>query len=161
MIFKFTMKYLNDLWAIYFHDPFDHNWDISSYKLISTINSVEEFIEIYSLYEDMFYNGMFFLMREHITPRWEDDYNKNGGCFSFKISKFLMQDKLFELFSQALGETMGKTHTLSTNINGISICPKRNYYIIRIWIKNSDYASYNNYNITVPKYSTIMYKHHL
>jgi hypothetical protein len=154
------MRYLNDIWAIYFHDPFDHNWEISSYKLISTISSVEEFVEIFSLYEDMFYNGMFFLMREHITPRWEDEYNKEGGCFSFKISKFLMQDKLFELFSQTIGETIGKTKSLSNNINGVSICPKKNYYIIRIWIKDSAFAGYNNYNITVPKYSTIMYKHH-
>jgi len=154
------MKYLNDIWAIYFHDPFDHNWDIPSYKLISTISSVEEFVEIYSLYEDMFLNGMFFLMREHITPRWEDEYNKQGGCFSFKISKFIMQDKLFELCCQTIGETIGKTSQMSSNINGISICPKKNYYIIRIWIKDSSYANYNNYNITVPKYSTIMYKHH-
>ena len=103
---------------------------------------------------------MFFLMREHITPRWEDENNKDGGCFSFKISKFLMQDKLFELCAQTLGETIGKTGSMSKNINGISICPKKNYYIIRIWIKDSSYAGYNNYNITVPKYSTIMYKHH-
>lgn len=154
------MKYLNDKWAIYFHDPFDHNWDLSSYILISVVETVEDFVEIYSSYEELFYNGMFFIMRENITPRWEDENNKDGGCFSFKVSKCLMQDKLFELCAQTLGETIGKTTILSKNINGISICPKKNYYIIRIWIKNSSYAGFNNYNISIPKYSTIMYKHH-
>ena len=26
-----------------------------------------------------------FLMKDNINPLWEDDNNKNGGCFSFKV----------------------------------------------------------------------------
>ena len=46
------------------------------------------------------------------------------------------------------------------NINGISICPKKNYFIIRIWIKNSEYAIKEHYKINIPKYTTILYKKH-
>ena len=28
---------------------------------------------------------MMFLMKDDIKPMWEDDHNKNGGCFSFKV----------------------------------------------------------------------------
>lgn len=154
------MMYLNDIWSIYFHDPFEHNWDIKSYKFICTINSVEEFTQIYSIFNPLFAKGMFFIMREHITPRWEDEFNKNGGCFSFKLNKFNLQEKFFELSSQILGETIGKTALFSSNVNGISVSPKKNYYIMRIWIKDNKYASSVNYNISVPKYSTLMYKNH-
>jgi translation initiation factor 4E len=152
--------YLNDIWAMYFHDPYDHNWNIESYKLISTISSVEEFVNVFTVFKDLFYKGMFFLMREHITPRWEDEHNKNGGCFSYKLNKFALEEKFFEVCSQVLGEVLGKTDEFSNNINGISISPKKNYYIIRIWIKNNKYASKNNYNIGIPKFSTLMYKNH-
>ena len=103
---------------------------------------------------------MFFIMREHIMPRWEDENNKNGGCFSYKLSRIVLEDKFFEVCSQMLGEVLGKTNEYSENINGISISPKKNYYIIRIWIKDNKYASKNNYNIITPKFSTLMYKNH-
>lgn len=154
------MIYLNDMWSIYFHDPFDHNWDIKSYKFICNMSTVEEFTQVYSALNPLFSKGMFFIMREHITPRWEDEFNKNGGCFSFKLNKFNLQQNFFELCSQILGETIGKNNLYSLNVNGISISPKKNYYIMRIWIKDNKHASSLNYNISVPKYSTLMYKNH-
>ena len=154
------MIYLNDMWSIYFHDPFEHNWDIKSYKFICSMSSVEEFTQVYSTFNPLFGKGMFFIMREHITPRWEDEFNKQGGCFSFKLNKYNLQEKFFELCSQILGETLGKNNVYSSNVNGISISPKKSYYIMRIWIKDNKYASSINYNISVPKYSTLMYKNH-
>jgi len=103
---------------------------------------------------------MFFIMREHIQPIWEDQNNIKGGCFSLKIYKENIQEKLFELSALLLGENLGKTDDISNNINGISISPKKNYYIIRIWIKDSTYAIKQNYNIEIAKYTTILYKNH-
>ena len=154
-------NYLNDVWCLYFHDPYDMNWEANSYKFITTISSVKDFIEIYKTFNELLTKGMFFIMREHITPRWEDDNNKNGGCWSFKINKNEVLDKLFEITSQILGETLGKNDLISSNINGISICPKKNYHIIRIWIKTNQNLSKDNYNFTIPNYSTLMYKSHL
>ena len=155
-----TTCYLNDIWSIYFHDPYDNNWDDKSYKFICTMSSVDEFVAVFSTFKELFYKGMFFIMREHIMPKWEDEHNKNGGCFSFKLSKFVLEEKLFEVCSQILGETLAKTNEYSCNVNGISISPKKNYYIVRIWIKDNKYASKTNYNINVPKFSTLMYKTH-
>jgi len=154
------MSELNDCWSLYFHDPYDYNWELSSYKMITSINKVEEFVESFHVFKELFYNGMFFLMRNNITPRWEDSENKNGGCFSFKVCKYLLHNNLFEICSLMLGEKLGKTWEYSQNINGISVCPKKNYYIIRIWIKDCAFASFNYYNISVPKFSTLMYKNH-
>lgn len=153
--------YFNDIWSIYFHDPQDTNWDIKSYKFICTISNLQEFSYVFHTFKELFHNGMFFIMREHITPRWEDEYNQDGGCFSYKLSKIILEDKFFEVCAQVLGETIGKQDEFSANVNGISISPKKNYYIVRIWIKNNKYASVKNYNIEIPKFSTLMYKNHL
>ena len=153
--------YLNDIWTIYFHDPYDTNWDDKSYKLITTISSINDFLEVFTTFKELFYKGMFFIMREYITPRWEDDYNKSGGCFSYKISKINLEEKMFEICSQMLGETLGQTDEHSSNINGFSISPKKNYYIIRIWIKDNQFANKKFYNFNIPKYSALMYKNHL
>ena len=92
------------------------NWDANSYKFITTISSVEDFVNIYKAFEDLWLRGMFFIMREHIMPRWEDENNINGGCLSFKVNKQDFNDKLFEIASLILGETMGKTDITSMNI---------------------------------------------
>ena len=39
--------YINDVWNVYFHDPYDMNWDVNSYKFITTISSVEDFVNVY------------------------------------------------------------------------------------------------------------------
>jgi len=155
-----SLTYINDVWSLYFHDPYDMNWEPNSYKFITTISSVEDYINVFKAFEDLWMRGMFFIMREHIMPRWEDENNKNGGCFSFKVNKQEFNDKLFEITSLILGETMGKTELISMNINGLSVSPKKNYYIIRIWLKNNERVNKNSYNLTVPPYSVIMYKPH-
>jgi hypothetical protein len=99
-------------------------------------------------------------MREHIMPRWEDEHNKNGGCLSFKVNKQDFNEKLFEVGALILGETMGKTDMTSTCINGFSISPKKNYHIIRIWLKNNERINRSLFNLTIHPYSVIMYKPH-
>jgi hypothetical protein len=152
--------YLNDIWSFYFHDPYNIDWNINSFKFICNISNVDDFIKLYLTYKDIIFKGMFFIMREHILPIWEDENNINGGCFSLKIYKENINEKLFEIASLLLGEKLGKTDEISNNINGISISPKKNYYIIRIWIKDNHFAIKQNYNIDIAKYTTILYKNH-
>jgi len=154
-------NYLNDVWSLYFHDPYDMNWEANSYKFITTISSIEDYINVFKSFNELLTRGMFFIMREHITPRWEDENNKNGGCFSLKINKEDVLEKLFEITSSILGETLGKDDLISMNINGISISPKKNYHIIRIWIKSNQNINKDNYDFNLPPYSTLMYKSHI
>lgn len=154
-------NYLNDVWSLYFHDPYDMNWEANSYKFITTISSIEDYINVFKSFDELWTRGMFFIMREHITPRWEDENNKNGGCFSLKINKEDVLEKLFEITSSILGETLGKDDLISMNINGISISPKKNYHIIRIWIKSNQNINKDNYDFNLPPYSTLMYKSHI
>ena len=152
--------YLNDIWSFYFHDPYNTNWNIDSFKFITNISNIDDFITLFECYKDILSKGMFFFMREHILPIWEDEFNKNGGCFSYKLYNENFVEKFFEILAFLLGENLGVNNEISLNINGISICPKKNYYIVRIWIKDSKYAVKENYNINIPKYTTLLYKKH-
>ena len=60
-----------------------------------------------------------------------------------------------------LGENLTKDPKHSLNINGISISPKKNSNIIRIWIKDNSLINKNLYNFEDIKYSSIIYKKHI
>ena len=154
-------QYLNDIWVLYFHDN-SSNWDNSSFKQVTIINSVEDFCKIYKLLnnENYWLKGMFFIFRENIMPRWEDENNINGGCFSYKISTPEANDKWFDLCGKVLGESLSSKECYNSNINGISITPKKNANIIRIWLKDNELVNPECYNISVAKFSTLLYKKH-
>ena len=72
-----------------------------------------------------------------IYPQWEDVNNKDGGYWSFKIDKATAQDVWFKLCSFTIGECICSSAMESLQVNGISISPKKNFCIIKIW--NNDY----------------------
>ena len=78
-------KFLNDSWSLYFHDPYDIEWDNKSYKMIGQISTVDDYINYFKSFSNLFKKGMFFIMRLDIMPQYEDELNIKGGCFSFKI----------------------------------------------------------------------------
>lgn len=154
-----SKTYLNDSWSVYFHDN-TTNWDNDSFHFVTNITSVDNFCEVFKSLHDCWYSGMFFIFRSHIMPRWEDEHNIDGGCYSIKVNSNDITEKWFDLCSSLLGETIGKEEIHSLNVNGISITPKKNSNVIRVWLKDNTLAQLTNYNITGSKYSTILYKKH-
>lgn len=153
--------FLDETWALHFHDPDNNEWTKSSYKLVTTISTPGDWVQTDIAFKDMWQKGMFFLMREHIAPLWEDPCNTNGGCFSFKVNKPNAIDYWFELGAKMLGGTLGSTPEVSEAICGISISPKRNYCIMRIWIGSSEFNDITKYSANIPDYTQVMYKEHV
>lgn len=151
--------FLNDIWSLYFHDN-NSNWDIKNYIFITTISSNEKFIEIFEAFKELWYKGMFFIFREHISPRWEDEFNIKGGCYSYKVNTDEVDEKWFKLFYNYINDKLGNEEKYNNNINGISITVKKNANILRIWLKENELADIKNYNFFVSKYSSILYKKH-
>ena len=78
-----TFHKLKDSWTLWAHLPHDTEWNLNSYKEIMSFNTVEEALTLYETLPDkMIKNCMLFLMRKGITPIWEDEKNRKGGCFS-------------------------------------------------------------------------------
>ena len=130
-----TFNKLKDSWTLWAHLPHDTEWNLNSYKKIMTFNTVEEALTLYETLPDkMIKNCMLFLMRKGITPIWEDEKNRNGGCFSYKIPNRLIVNTWKQSSYTLLGETFTNDVNLRKDINGITISPKKNFCIIKIWI---------------------------
>jgi len=128
---------LSDSWCLWAHLPHDTDWSISSYKKIYTMKNVEETIAVTETLPDILVkNCMLFLMREGIKPIWEDTKNRSGGCFSYKVSNKNVYETWKELSYVLVGNSISKQSSFVANVNGITISPKKNFCIIKIWTSN-------------------------
>lgn len=151
-----TDHFLNDTWTVYFHDPNDNDWTEASYRSLFNVSTVEEFTDVHSQFKDAWNQGMFFTMREHIFPVWEDEFNKTGGCFSFKIMKPEVHAYWFKLNAMLLGETL-IDRDKSPQLCGVSISPKRNFCILRIWVSVTTIRE-TMFKLPLPSYTKMMFK---
>ena len=140
---------LSGKWNLYYHLPQDKNWDLSSYKPIMTkIDTAEQLISINeNIPENIVKYCMLFVMRDGINPTWEDEKNKNGGCFSFKVPNKQVYLVWKTLFYSLCGETLCTDRKYNILLNGITISPKKNFCIIKIWLEN---CSVQDPNIIIP-----------
>ena len=117
-----------------------------------------------SAFNELWSKGMFFLMREHIKPVWEDEHNEQGGCFSYKVMKPEVPGAWKQLVLQAVGETLVREEYRQehwSKVCGVSISPKRSYCILRVWVSDKSWNSEKQYNIAQPSYSEVMFKAHV
>lgn len=152
--------FLNDVWNVYFHDPFDVDWTVKSYIRLSNISSVEEFWANMNHMKQNVYKGIFFIMREYVFPCWDDPNNITGGCLSIKILKDHLPEFWEDLCIKLLGETLLKEEMREhwNLVNGISTSPKKHFCIIKIWLKNDTLANKDYFNIIQKYYGEILYK---
>ena len=152
--------FLNDTWTLYFHDPDDDCWEIESYVPLATVSTVQDAVDLQSALERYWCNGMFFFMREHILPIWEDKHNAKGGCFSFKVMKSEVPQFWRQLSYAVLGENMAcnPEKVKWDKICGASISPKRSFCILRLWVDNSSIGDPLLFKMEHPAYTKIMYK---
>lgn len=136
---------LNDKWDLYYHLPTDSNWNLESYKpIMKEINNAEEVKELnVKMEEGVIKNCMLFVMRNGITPRWEDDKNRKGGCFSYKIHNKYVTNVWKDLFTEICNESYCIDSSISNHVNGMTISPKKNFCIIKIWFDCVDYQNPN------------------
>ena len=133
------LKYKWNLWA---HLPQDPDWSVKSYKKIYQFKNVEETIAITeSLPEGLIKNCMLFVMRDGVTPMWEDQKNRNGGCFSYKVSNKNVYEVWRDLTYVLIGESISSNVVFVNSVTGITISPKKNFCIVKIWMTNCDHQN--------------------
>jgi hypothetical protein len=109
----------------------DRNWKLDSYKKLFTISTISDFWKVFNNLELIGVNVThLFLMRDGINPTWEDSANRTGGVCSFKVE---MKDSEKIILDIATYLALGKLSTIKDDINGLSISPKNNWGIIKIW----------------------------
>lgn len=139
--------FLDDLWCLYFHDPDDRDWTFGSYKRICTISTAEEFWGVHNSIRSHLDRGMFFIMREHVFPCWDDAMNIEGGCISFMSMKTNLQHEWEDMCAKMLTERLTKEDVPSEIVNGLSISPKNDFCIIKIWLANDVYTESEQFDV--------------
>ena len=118
-------------WTLWCHLPHDTDWSLKSYIKLCDFNTVEQAVSVTEMLPPkLVVNCMLFLMREGITPIWEDVRNRNGGCFSYKVNNKDVQDCWRQLTYVLVGNSISSNKGLLPVVNGITISPKKNFCII-------------------------------
>jgi hypothetical protein len=138
---------LKNKWNLWAHLPQDSDWTVKSYRLISSIKTLEDAIVMTETTpEPLIKACMLFVMKDGIAPMWEDPKNRNGGSFSYKVSNKNVCDVWRELNYVLVGETISNISSFVSCVTGITISPKKNFCIIKIWMSNCD--NQNPANVT-------------
>ena len=128
-----------------------------------TMETLEDGLALNSvLPEKLVKNCMLFLMRKGITPTWEDPKNKQGGCFSYKIANKNVVDSWKKLSYTLIGNTLSDNEEFANNITGITISPKKNFCIVKIWLTTCKFkdVKYINQISNLANNDCIFKKHH-
>ena len=135
------MHKLNDKWVLYHHLPSNKDWTLSGYDVVmKDIDSVEKLITLNeSIPEDIVKYSMLFLMKQGITPLWEDPKNITGGNFSYKVINKNVHEVWKQMFYLICGGSLCVDPAHNQYLNGITISPKKNFCIIKVWMNTSQY----------------------
>jgi len=133
---------LKNKWTLWAHLPHDINWSLNSYKNICSFSTIEEgIILIETIPEKMIKNCMLFIMKDGISPLWEDEKNINGGSFSYKINNKNIVRVWKTLSYSLMGENLAVETKNSNIINGITISPKKHFCIVKIWLSSCSFQN--------------------
>lgn len=139
-----TEHKLHNKWRVWAHLPHDTDWSLKSYKTIYDVDTVEKAIVLFeTIPEQMVKNCMLFIMKDNIQPIWEDPKNRTGGCFSYKVGNKTVANTWKYLAYALVGETLAIDPKHNAIINGITISPKKNFCIIKIWLSSCNYQNPN------------------
>ena len=110
---------------------------VAAQTSVRTDHSSDSRLNLTKIDEKIVKNCMLFVMRNGITPMWEDKHNRQGGCFSYKVSNRFVPDVWKQLFFLLCGESLCIKKEDNQYVNGITISPKKNFCIIKIWLADS------------------------
>lgn len=143
-----TFHNLSDNWTLWAHLPHNTDWSLKSYIPIHTFTTVEEAIAVTeSLPGPLVENCMLFMMRQGVNPIWEDPKNRDGGCFSYKVLNKNVAKAWSELTYRVIGGSISSGTPFVNSVTGITISPKKNFCIIKIWMTN---CNHQNPNVVAP-----------
>lgn len=138
---------LSDNWTLWAHLPHNTDWTNNSFIHIFTFTTIEETLSVTETVPQILVeNCMLFLMREGIKPLKEDIRNRNGGCFSYKVSNKNVYKVWKDLTYVVVGSSICKNNGFVNGVNGITISPKKNngsngFCIIKIWMSDCNYQN--------------------
>lgn len=142
-------------WSVWYHHTLN-DWHLSGYKKIFTISTIRDFWDLHNNLDCLggITNAQFFLMRDPVTPVWEDPMNRNGGSWSILVPVQDASNVWEQIAVKLVGETLG------TGITGMSINQKNNISVIKIWNNDKNHRDPSILTESIQKYGNILYRPH-
>lgn len=163
-------NFLQDVWTYYFHDPDDVNWNFESYQRLADVSTIDDFWEINGVTARFASQGMFFVMREHVFPCWDDPTNITGGCMSMKVLKNDLPAFWEEMLVNMMGERLiaappregedgeDGDDEVWADVNGLSVSPKRFFCIVKIWLRSDRFSTREALRIPTRYMGEVLYR---
>jgi hypothetical protein len=133
-----TQTMLPSKWCVWIHHNASRDWKLSGYHKLMELRNVHDFWTFMNNFNKLDYiNYQFFIMRNEVTPIWEDAANRNGGAASVRIKA---SDKnMLALWEEAC--VMAASEQLSDGntddaIVGVSFNLKNDLTVLKIWNSN-------------------------
>lgn len=136
-------KTLNSKWTVSVHNNDNDDWTIDSYDHIYDFDTIGSFWRFFNNFHllDKISNDIF-IMRDGITPIWEDLNNRSGGICSLKIDYHVKggRNEIGSEIMLCLCMLMINESLVPENgdINGISYAIRNRSIFIKIWVKDYD-----------------------
>jgi hypothetical protein len=144
------MHRFSDAWILWAHLPQNSDWSLSGYQQIMKVDTIEQACALMEcLPEKLIMGCMLFLMKEGVTPLWEDEGNKNGGCFSYKVIKNISSVWRDVSYSM-VGNTLTSDTLFNKTITGISLSPKKNFCILKVWMSTRKFRDPSKIKLLKP-----------
>jgi hypothetical protein len=138
---------LNSTWTVWIHENSNTEWDIESYDSIYTIDNIGSLWRFLLVFDNLDKNvRQYYIMRDGITPIWEDNNNKKGGICSIMFGNMMNRhrrnlrgdigvDIFIAICILVLNESFVKNNL---DINGLCYSIKNRCVLIKLWIKDYD-----------------------
>lgn len=147
---------LNTTWVVWIHENDNQDWSLKSYKSIYEIDSVGSMWRFLHVLDNLDKNiRQYYIMRNGITPIWEDNNNKQGAICSImidnmnKFSSHTKGDLGVDAFSAICILVLNESFVRNSNvINGLCYSIKSRSVLIKLWIK--DFESNKNFREMLP-----------
>ena len=154
---------MNNYYRLLAHHNADSNWNFNSYHHVTTLKTWEDVSKLFNTlnltnYKSNISNFDFFIMKNEISPLWEDEENRCGSICSVKIDTLKDGYNILKtIFINICNNTLmniSKNNVPNWNIiNGVSFSCKKienvssaieqDYSMIKIWFK-TNYTQFDN-----------------
>lgn len=136
-------------WILWYHDPENKDYSLESYVRVCDFNTPQQFWSVVdSIPKEAWECGMYFFMKRGYKPLWDAPENEAGGTWSKKIEASQAHTTFIDLMVHCISNELmvDRKETLC----GISISPKGQFHIIKIWNTTTTVSErkYLNQNLT-------------
>ncbi len=137
-----SMKLMSQ-WTVWLHENSNSDWSILSYKPIFHINNIGEMWRFLNSFPNLDRTKhQYYIMRDGITPIWEDNNNKNGGICSIMLdcinrnTKDLYDAICVDAFIGICCLVFNESFVMNNGVvNGLCFSSKQKNVLIKLWIK--------------------------